>query len=149
VGAPGRARQRSTARARGRLGHNRRVRLRPGDGIMDLRKFSKKELDELITKAQERKRTLTRQRIGEVRAQIQALLKAEGLSLEDVFATRSRPDSKSAKPVKAAKTRHYTVKPKYRNPANPDQTWAGRGMKPRWFVDALASGVSEWDLLIK
>jgi DNA-binding protein H-NS len=116
---------------------------------MDLRKFSKKELDDLITKAQERKRTLTRQRIGEVRAQIQALLKAEGLSLEDVFATRSRADSKSTKPAKAAKTRHYTVKPKYRNPANPDQTWAGRGMKPRWFVDALASGVSEWDLLIK
>jgi DNA-binding protein H-NS len=30
--------------------------------------------------------------------------------------------------------------PKYRNPANPDETWAGRGMKPRWLQALLAQG---------
>ena len=30
-----------------------------------------------------------------------------------------------------------TLRPKYRNPDNPGQTWAGRGLKPRWLVSAM------------
>jgi DNA-binding protein H-NS len=33
-----------------------------------------------------------------------------------------------------------TVAPKYRNPENPSETWAGRGLKPRWLSAALKSG---------
>src|SRR5258708_34496215 len=32
------------------------------------------------------------------------------------------------------------VAAKYRNPANPTETWAGRGLKPRWLAAALKSG---------
>jgi DNA-binding protein H-NS len=32
------------------------------------------------------------------------------------------------------------VAPKYRNPENPSETWAGRGLRPRWLVAALKSG---------
>jgi DNA-binding protein H-NS len=32
------------------------------------------------------------------------------------------------------------VPPKYRNPENPAETWAGRGLKPRWLAAALKSG---------
>ncbi len=32
------------------------------------------------------------------------------------------------------------VAPKYRNPPNPAETWAGRGLKPRWLAAALKSG---------
>ena len=32
------------------------------------------------------------------------------------------------------------VLPKYRNPAEPSETWAGRGKKPRWVVAALKKG---------
>jgi DNA-binding protein H-NS len=32
------------------------------------------------------------------------------------------------------------VAPKYRNPDNPAETWAGRGLKPRWLAAALNSG---------
>ena len=32
------------------------------------------------------------------------------------------------------------VPPKYRNPDNPAETWAGRGLKPRWLTAALKSG---------
>jgi DNA-binding protein H-NS len=32
------------------------------------------------------------------------------------------------------------VPPKYRNPENPVETWAGRGLKPRWLAAALKSG---------
>ena len=32
------------------------------------------------------------------------------------------------------------VPPKYRNPDNPVETWAGRGLRPRWLTAALKSG---------
>jgi len=32
------------------------------------------------------------------------------------------------------------VAPKYRNPANPAETWAGRGLRPRWLTAAIKSG---------
>ena len=38
---------------------------------------------------------------------------------------------------------------KYRNPADANETWSGRGRKPRWFELALAEGKSPDDLLIK
>jgi len=33
-----------------------------------------------------------------------------------------------------------SVAPKYRNPDNPSETWAGRGLKPRWLVAAMKGG---------
>lgn len=38
--------------------------------------------------------------------------------------------------------------PKYRNPANPDQTWSGRGRQPEWFKELTAAGTDADDLLI-
>jgi DNA-binding protein H-NS len=32
------------------------------------------------------------------------------------------------------------VAPKYRNPANPSETWAGRGVRPRWLQAQLKRG---------
>jgi DNA-binding protein H-NS len=32
------------------------------------------------------------------------------------------------------------VAPKYRNPDNPSETWAGRGLTPRWLVAAMKGG---------
>ena len=32
------------------------------------------------------------------------------------------------------------VAPKYRNPENPSETWAGRGLKPRWLAAAIKAG---------
>jgi DNA-binding protein H-NS len=32
------------------------------------------------------------------------------------------------------------VSPKFRNPARPSETWAGRGKQPRWLTAALKSG---------
>jgi DNA-binding protein H-NS len=40
------------------------------------------------------------------------------------------------------------VAPKYRNPENPSETWAGRGLKPRWLSAALKSGKTQEDFLI-
>jgi DNA-binding protein H-NS len=40
------------------------------------------------------------------------------------------------------------VAPKYRNPDNSAETWAGRGLKPRWMAAALKSGRKMDDFLI-
>jgi DNA-binding protein H-NS len=40
------------------------------------------------------------------------------------------------------------VAPKYRNPANPAETWAGRGLKPRWLTAAIKAGKKQDDFLI-
>jgi DNA-binding protein H-NS len=37
---------------------------------------------------------------------------------------------------------------KYANPADANETWSGRGRKPRWFVAALAAGKSPEDMAI-
>ena len=39
-----------------------------------------------------------------------------------------------------AKRPYPPVLPKFRNPAHPSETWAGRGKKPRWIVAALKKG---------
>ncbi len=105
---------------------------------MDIRKLNHAQLQELITKAEKRKHELSQERVARVRDKVLALIKSEGLTFDDVFGTRR----------KARGQGKYVVKPKYRNPANPTQTWAGRGKRPRWFSDALSAGKKEKDLLI-
>jgi DNA-binding protein H-NS len=40
------------------------------------------------------------------------------------------------------------VAPKYRNPENPAETWAGRGLRPRWLTAAIKSGKKLEDFAI-
>ena len=73
-----------------------------------------------------------------VKTELAALAKSKGFEISDLFG-----DS-----PKAAKERK-TVAPKYRNPADAEQTWTGRGRKPKWIVEALASGGTMDDFLIQ
>jgi DNA-binding protein H-NS len=41
------------------------------------------------------------------------------------------------------------VAPKYRNPRDPSQTWAGRGLQPLWLKAAIKSGKKLESFLIK
>jgi DNA-binding protein H-NS len=41
-----------------------------------------------------------------------------------------------------------SVAPKFRNPENPSETWAGRGLRPRWLVAAIKSGKKLEDFAI-
>ena len=54
----------------------------------------------------------------------------------------------SGRSGRALGTGYGPVAPKYRNPENPSETWAGRGLKPRWVVAALKGGHKLEDLLI-
>jgi DNA-binding protein H-NS len=41
-----------------------------------------------------------------------------------------------------------SVAPKYRNPDNPAETWAGRGLRPRWLTAALKGSKKSEDFAI-
>jgi DNA-binding protein H-NS len=40
------------------------------------------------------------------------------------------------------------LKPKYKNPENPKETWAGRGLKPAWMIALLRRGKKLSDLSV-
>lgn len=103
--------------------------------------LSASELKQLISSAQDQLVKGERARIKSVREKIQQLLKEEGLTLEQVFPSVARGAKRGAGTA-------GTVPPKYAHPDDPKLTWTGRGMKPRWFKDALSSGKTEEQLLV-
>ncbi len=60
---------------------------------------------------------------------------------------------KSGKPAKPKRIANKSgairakVAPKYRNPANPEQTWTGRGRSPLWVLDLQKNGMLESALI--
>src|SRR5882724_2115440 len=59
--------------------------------------------------------------------------------------------SPSAPPKKVSHARrpYPQVFPKFRNPAQPGETWAGRGKQPRWLIAQLKSGKKLDDFRIR
>jgi DNA-binding protein H-NS len=105
---------------------------------VDIKNLSHNQLNELIAKAQTRQTELRKEKVSALRDKINELIRAEGFTFDDVFGARA-PKSKRAGAVVAAK---------YRNPDDEEQTWSGRGKRPRWFNDALKAGKKESDLLV-
>ena len=57
--------------------------------------------------------------------------------------------SGSAKKMNHTRRPYPQVFPKYRNPAQPAETWAGRGKQPRWLTAQLSSGKKLDDFRIR
>ncbi|HUB91737.1 MAG TPA: H-NS histone family protein [Dyella sp.] len=107
---------------------------------IDIKSLNQNQLNDLIQKAQARQQELEKEKVTRAREKVLALLKAEGVSFEEVFG--------GAGAARGKRRGTGTVAPKYRNPADPEQTWSGRGKRPRWFNDALKAGKKEKDLAI-
>ena len=60
-----------------------------------------------------------------------------------------RNTADSVKKVSHARRQYPRVFPKYRNPARPSETWAGRGKQPRWLTAELRSGKKLDDFRIR
>ena len=119
---------------------------------IDLSRLSAKELDALIAQAKKRKTVLGKRKpIAVVRGKLTQLAKAEGYSIAELFGGAA-PKSAAAPSAKARKTtKGYKlgkVAPKYRNPDNPSETWAGRGQQPKWLASRVARGSKLEDFLI-
>jgi len=75
-----------------------------------------------------------------VAATLKAKIVAEKKVLEDRLSKlngRFRVEETSETPERRS---YPTVFPKFRNPEQPSETWAGRGRKPRWLTAQLNSG---------
>jgi len=49
---------------------------------------------------------------------------------------------------RTGRRKYPPVLPKYQNPGDPSETWAGRGKQPRWLVSELKAGKKIDDFLI-
>ncbi len=70
-----------------------------------------------------------------LRKKMEKLAKQSGFTFDEVVSAS-----------KARKT--ITVRPKYVNPKDADQTWTGRGRRPKWVEAELAGGKKLEDILI-
>ena len=124
---------------------------------IDLSGLSAKELEALIAQAKKRRTTLSKRKpIALVRKKLTLLARAEGYTIAELFggapATAAAKGNGVAKTTARKSTKGYKlgkVAPKYRNPQNPAETWAGRGQQPKWMATQIAGGKKIEDFLIK
>lgn len=97
--------------------------------MFDLESLSLRELRQLqkdveaaITEFKDREKR-------KVLAEVEAFARERGLNPSDL-----------AEMLSGRKTKKPSGAPKYANPANPEQTWTGRGRKPGWLIESLAAG---------
>jgi DNA-binding protein H-NS len=77
----------------------------------------------------------------EVSQLLQQRIQQEKLRLEERLKLLRTPES--------GRRSYPPVPPKYRNPDQPSETWAGRGKQPLWLVAQLGSGRRIDDFRIK
>ena len=88
-----------------------------------LEKLSAKELMQLISRAESVIDTKKAAERNEVRQKVEDIARQAGFSVSELFG-------------RGAGRKGQKVAPKYRNPKNPNETWTGRGRKPRWMTQA-------------
>lgn len=114
---------------------------------IDIESLSAKELQALIAKASQRKKKLAKRKpLAQVKTELANVAKKAGYTLGEIF-SGSKAEPKTRAPRKATGKRGK-VAPKYRNPANAEQTWTGRGKPPRWMAAEIAKGKKVADFLI-
>ena len=87
-------------------------------------------------------KSMSLDRLMSLRDKIDTVLKTKVLderrTLQSELAKLTRLDHRPS--AKLGTRRGGTVAPKYRNPDNPSETWAGRGLRPRWLTAAMKTG---------
>jgi DNA-binding protein H-NS len=85
-----------------------------------------------------------------IEAALAARLATEKSVLENRLMMLNRQhQTKQLREEKSSRRPYPRVLPKYRNPAQPTETWAGRGKTPRWLTALLKSGKKLDDFLIR
>lgn len=93
-------------------------------------------------------------KLSKLKEQVEAVLRAkvaeERRTVEDRLNELDRLGlNGGARPKTGRGAARGTIAPKYRNPENPAETWAGRGLKPRWLVAAIKAGGKVEDFSIE
>ena len=102
---------------------------------IDWTEYTDEDIQRFIRELQAEQHRRAVEKRKALKTQISEMVKAQGLSLSDLF-----PQPGKAKGQPKGKSQAEVAKVKYKNPDNPSQTWSGTGRKPSWLVEALASG---------
>jgi DNA-binding protein H-NS len=89
-------------------------------------------------------KSMSIEKLSQFRDQVDAVLNAkvaeERRTVQDQLGRLDRLVASGSRAKDARRGVRGAVPPKYRNPDNPAETWAGRGLTPRWLQAALKSG---------
>ncbi|QWT46020.1 H-NS histone family protein [Azospira inquinata] len=105
---------------------------------MDISTLSLVELQDLLQQIPAEIKKREEQDKQKVLDELKALAESRGFSLDSLVKAKEKGKVKAVR----------TVKAKYRNPANPEQTWTGRGRKPQWVAEWIAGGRSIDELAV-
>jgi DNA-binding protein H-NS len=86
---------------------------------------------------------------SKIEAAINAKVSERRREVETELAKLAQFDGRGGKATRSGRGgARGAVAPKYRNPENPAETWAGRGLKPRWLSAAIKGGKKIEDFAI-
>ena len=98
----------------------------------ELERMSYKDLTELENKIRKAKAGVQDRTRNQLKEKVEAMVASAGFKMSDLFG-----GGRGGKGRKVAA--------KYANPADPTETWTGRGRMPRWMVAATRGGKSSKD----
>jgi len=107
-----------------------------GTHKMNLEDLSLEELKSLQNDVAVALYNFEKRKKAEALAEIKSLAHAKGFSLDELLGGE------------AAKGKRAPAVAKYADPANPDNTWSGRGRKPKWLVAQIENGKTVEDFAI-
>lgn len=102
---------------------------------MDLNDLSLKELRDLQSQVARAISTFEDRRKKEALSELEDKARSLGFTLAEL----------TGLPVGRKKA---VTAAKFANPLNADETWSGRGRKPRWYTEAIEAGKTTEDLAI-
>lgn len=98
-----------------------------------------KEIEEIqrkIAALEQEKALKIEEKRKALRTKVEKILGDEGFDLSDVF------------PERVSKRRVSQSAGLYQDPANPENTWGGRGRKPLWLTEKLSNGARMEDFKV-
>jgi len=101
----------------------------------ELDRMSLRELKELELKVQRARAHAQDRNRSDVRKKVETIITDAGFKVTDIFGGRGG--------------KGRTVAAKYANPDDPNETWTGRGRKPRWLNAKVQEGAKIEKFLIK
>jgi DNA-binding protein H-NS len=107
--------------------------------------LSSMSIDELWTLHEEVGALLTERITAEKRDLEERLAKLDRGLISD---RTNSPANLQSTERRKARRKYPPVLPKFQNPSDPSETWAGRGKQPRWLVSQLKAGKKIGDFLI-
>jgi DNA-binding protein H-NS len=92
--------------------------------------------------------SMTVEELWEIHEEISKVLEAKLLAEKKILDDRLISLCQPTRHYLKARRPYPPVLPKFANPDAPSQVWAGRGKRPRWVTEKIASGLSLDDLSI-